>query len=132
MCIRDRLGCALCESLRGRDGAAILWLDAVESAEGQPPAVTKQLFPRRMVVLAAGKRWADLEYMIKKRREPSKEKPTQPLDAAEARLLAVLTLDALQDKALTSVGKELVQTLADTAMTDLVTLGAVKQVQDIV
>ena len=129
---RAALGCALCESLRGRDGAALLWLDAVESAEGLAPAVQRQVFPRRLVVLAGGKRWADLEYMIGKRRQPTREEPIKPLEAADARLLAVLTLDALRDGNLTAVGRELVQGLADTAMTDLVTLGEVRQVQDLV
>lgn len=129
---RAAIGCALCESLRGRDGAALLWLDALESAEGLPEPVARQLVPRRMAVYAAGKRWADLEYLVKRKREPSKERPLQPLDVAEARLLAVLTLEALQDPAMSSVGRELVQSLADVAMTDLVTRGEVKHVQDLV
>jgi tetratricopeptide (TPR) repeat protein len=129
---RAALGCALCESIRGRDGAAMLWLDAVEHADGIPPAIAKQLFSRRIVVYARAKRWGDLEHMVKNRREPGKDKPTAPLDAGEARLLAVVALEALDDGNLPPGGRDIVQNLADTAMTDLITLGEVRQVQDLV
>ncbi len=129
---RAALGCALCESLRNRDGTAILWLDAVEGAEGLPTAVLRQIFPRRMVVYAQAKRWADLEYLIKHRREPSKDKPVQPLEVGEARLLAVLTLEALDDKSTAKVGREAIQSMADLAITDLITRGEVRHVQDLV
>src|SRR5690606_779738 len=60
------------------------------------------------------------------------DQPPKPLDVAEARLLAVLTLEALQNESTTPVARDLIQRLADTAMTDLVTLGKVQQVQDLV
>ncbi len=129
---RAALGCALCESLRNHDGAAVLWLDAVEGAEGLSPAVRKQLFSRRIVVYAQARRWADLEYLIKHRREPEKDKPAQPLETGEARLLAVLTLETLDDKTLSKSGRDLVQSLADLAITDLIARGEVRHVQDLV
>ena len=130
---RAAIGCALCESLRGRDGAALLWLDAVEAAEGAPEAVTKQLFPRRIAVFAQARRWSDVEYLVKKRREsPDKDKAVKPLDAGDARLLAVVTLEALQDKSTTALARDLIQNLADSAMTDLISLGEVRHVQDLV
>lgn len=135
---RSAIGVALCESSRGRDGAALLWIEALESAEGVPDAVRGQLFSRRMVILAQARRWSDLEYLIKKQRAAGgdkaadKDAPVKPLSVADARLLAVLSLEALQDKDTNALVREIVQRLADTAMTDLVALGEVRHVQDLV
>jgi hypothetical protein len=129
---RAALGCALCESLRNHDGAAILWLDAVDNAEGVAPVIKKQILSRRIAVYSQAKRWAVLESLIKHRRQPEAGKPPQPLDTGEARLLAVLTLETLDDRALPKAGRELVQSLADLAITDLITRGEVHHVQDLV
>ena len=56
---RTGLGVALANSLRGNDVDAVRWLDAVGSAEGVSQDVASQVFPRRIAVLAAAKRWAD-------------------------------------------------------------------------
>lgn len=129
---RAAIGCALAESMRGRDGAAMLWLDALESTEGVPAPVTKQIVSRRIWVYAAARRWGDLEYLIKRTREPGREQPIKPLGVGEARLVAVVALEALQDKSLLAASRPIVQGLADTAMTDLITLGEVGHVQDLV
>lgn len=129
---RAAVGCALAESLRGRDGPAHLWLEALEAAEGVPPAVTKQLFARRIVVFSGARRWGDLEYLIQRRRTPGRNEPLKPLEVGEARLVAVLSLEALQDKSLSPASQPIVQRLADAAMTDLITLGEVAHVQDLV
>lgn len=125
---RAAMGCALIESLRGNDTIAIAWLAAVQDAEGAPEAVLRQLFPRRIAVFAGGKRWADLEYMLKRRRDADKA----PLPLAEARLLAIMTLESLDDPKQTPISKEVIQRLADAAMTDLITLGEVGHVTDLV
>jgi hypothetical protein len=129
---RAAIGCALAESLRGRDGAAVLWLDQIQQVEGLPEAVSKQLFARRMAVLGSGKRWGDLAFLIERKRQPSKQDPVKPLEVGEARLLAVVSLEALEDTGTPARAKEVVQELADIAMTDLITLGEVKHVQDLV
>lgn len=128
---RAAIGCALCESLRGHDDTALRWLDAVEGGEGVSAQVLKQLFARRMAVLASAKRWADLEYQIRQRRVPEHDKPTKPLEVGESRLLAVLTLEVLSAEG-PGKAREAVQSLADMAMTDLVTLGEIRHVQDLV
>jgi hypothetical protein len=129
---RAAIGCALAESLRGRDGPAILWLETLERTEGVPEGVLKQLFARRIWVLGAGKRWADLVYTVERRRQPSRQDPIKPLEVGEARLLAVVALEALQDPSTAPKAREVIQPLADAAMTDLISLGEVKQVQDLV
>ncbi|MEX2219097.1 MAG: hypothetical protein WD749_10100 [Phycisphaerales bacterium] len=129
---RAAIGCALCESLRGNDNTALRWLDAVESAEGVPPTIAAQLFARRLTVLAAAKRWADVDFQLRRRRQPDRTEPPAPLAVGEARLLAVLTLQALQDPGASAQARRAVQTLADTALTDLITLGEVRHVQDLV
>ncbi len=129
---RAAIGCALAESLRGRDGPAILWLETLDRTEGIPEGVRKQLFARRMWVLGAGKRWADLEFYIARRRQPTRDDPVKPLEVGEARLLAVIALEALQDANTPERARGIIEPLADTAMTDLITLGEVKHVQDLV
>jgi hypothetical protein len=129
---RAAIGSALAESLRGRDGPAILWLETLERTQDVPEGVRKQLFARRIWVLGAGKRWADLAFAVERRRQPSRQDPVKPLDVGEARLLAVVALEALQDAGTPARAREVIQPLADTAMTDLIALGEVKHVQDLV
>jgi hypothetical protein len=129
---RAAIGCAMAESLRGRDGAAILWIEALGKAEGVPEAVSRQLFTRRMSVLAAARRWGDLGFIIERRRQPNRADAVKPLDVGEARLLAVLTLEALDSGTLDPRAAQVVQPLADTAITDLIALGEVRQVLDLV
>jgi hypothetical protein len=128
---RAAIGAALCESIRGHDDTALLWFEAIESAEGVPDSIIKQLFGRRLIVYAAAKRWADVEKLVQHQREGKGGKGTVPLDVGDARLLAVLTLEAL-DQPSPPRAKELVQALADSALTDLITLGEVRHVQDLV
>ncbi len=126
---RSAIGVAMCESSRGRDGAAERWLDAVESAEGVPDHIIKQIFARRMIVLSAGKRWSDLDSLVTRKRNAGGG--IKALEVGEARLLAVLTLEAMEQGP-DARGQELMQRLADTALTDLITLGEVRHVQDLV
>lgn len=124
---RAAIGVALCEAMRGHDATAQKWLEAVETAEGVPTHIIQQLFARRMVILGGSGRWQDLKGLVLRRRsEGSKQ-----LEVGEARLLAVLSLDALDNWKLPR-GQEVVQELADVALTDLITLGEVKHVQDLV
>lgn len=128
---RAAIGTALAESVRGHDDTALRWLDAIEAADGAPDVIVKQLFGRRLVVYAAAKRWADVEQAVRRHREPGGGKGVQPLEVGEARLLAVLTLEAL-DQPTPPRSKELAQVLADIALTDLITQGEVRHVQDLV
>lgn len=128
---RAAVGVALAESVRGHDATALRWLEALELAEGAPPSILKQMFARRLVVYAAAKRWEDIEHIVSKKRDQGDGKPVTPLDVGEARLLAVLSLEAL-DQAGQPRSKELAQVLADIALTDLITLGEVRHVQDLV
>jgi hypothetical protein len=129
---RAAIGCALSESLRGRDGVALLWLHALDSAVDLPDSVKQQLLARRIVILTSAKRWADLEQAVRRRRLPVASAPVQPLIAAEARLLAVLMLEALHDPAVVPAAHEAIQRLADAAITDLITLGEARHVHDLV
>jgi hypothetical protein len=129
---RAAIGCALCETQRGRDGAAILWLDALERVENLPDSVRQQLFARRLYVMGMGKRWGDLGYLIQRRRQPSRPEGAKPLAVSEARLLAVLTMEALEDGGTQERARPILQELADAAITDLISRGEVKHVQDLV
>lgn len=127
---RAALGAGLSAGLRGSDVEAIRWLDALESSEDVPPAVKDQLFSRRMIVLAGAKRWADLERLIRKTRNSDRAgggPDAEPLGLWDARLLAVLTLDASSAAAV-----QYTESLARIALADLVARGEVGHVMDLV
>jgi hypothetical protein len=129
---RSAVGAALCESLRpGHEVTALRWLEALELAGGVPEAVTRQLFARRMTVLAAARRWSDLSFLVGERRKGQEGQP-QPLELSEARLLAVLALEALEAPATRPEAKPVIQSLADLSLTDLVSRGEIRHVQDLV
>ncbi|NUQ53624.1 MAG: hypothetical protein HUU19_13115, partial [Phycisphaerales bacterium] len=90
---RAAVGVAMCASLRDNDVEALRWLDLVESTDGISPALRAELLSRRMVVLGGAKRWSDLELLLKRRAADRKKDPAL-LTPSEARLLAVLALDA--------------------------------------
>lgn len=129
---RAAIGVAMCASLRDNDVEALRWLDLVESTDGISPALAGELLSRRMVVLASAKRWADLELLLKRRAsEKAADKPL--LQPAEARLLAVLALDAAaQQNAPSRPGLVQIETLSQIALGQLVSQGRVADVLDIV
>lgn len=129
---RAAIGAALSESLRGRDGAALLWLHTIESAPALPENARNQLFTRRLVVLAAARRWADIDLQIRRRRAPDRTSPPSPLTAAEARLLAVTMLEAMEDRDVVPQAHDVIRSLADVAVTDLITRGEANLVKDLV
>lgn len=129
---RAAIGCALAESLRGADDAALRWLDAIEGSTELPPAIRAQLPARRIAVLAAAKRWADLDVIVRRLRGAPAGEPPRPMPAGEARLLAVLALEAMNDPRAARFTKEAVQPLAAAALGDLIALGEVKHVVDLV
>lgn len=126
---RAAIGCALCASIRNNDVEAVRWLDAVAATPELPESVREQIFPRRITVLAAAKRWADLERAVRLTRRSDRTgggPDVQPLSVPAARLLAVVTLEA--DPATRGVTEK----LASVALGDLVTRGEVAQVLDLV
>ncbi len=127
---RSAMGAGLSASLRGSDVEAIRWLDALETSEEVPSAVKDQLFSRRMIVLAVAKRWADLERLVRRARNSDRAgggADVQPLSIWDARLLAVLALDAGK-----GVSQQTTESLARIALGDLVGRGEVAHVMDLV
>ncbi|MBL9030865.1 MAG: hypothetical protein JNM80_04060 [Phycisphaerae bacterium] len=124
---RSAIGVALCESLRGRDTTAERWLDAVASAEGLDPQIAARLPFDRLVVLGQARRWTDLALSVKVLRSGGK-----PLPPREARLIAVLALEAQDEGKLAPAAREPVQALADGALSDLIARGETDQVLSLV
>lgn len=96
---RATVAMALCLSLQGRADEALKWLELTEKAANAPIAVQNQVFARRAVVLARLGRWQGVKELVDLRREdrlstPEASRDPQPLPVAEARLVAVLALDA--------------------------------------
>lgn len=127
---RAALCAGLCESARGNGDTAIRWLDQVESAPDVPESVKSQVFARRLAVLTAANRWADVEYQVQRRRKALPAEQGGFLPVGEARLLAVLSLEALTSSP--DRFRPIAERLAKGAMTDLIGLSEVSQVLNLV
>ncbi|MCB9846675.1 MAG: hypothetical protein H6811_11905 [Phycisphaeraceae bacterium] len=129
---RAALGVALCHALRGNDVDAIRWLDAVREGEEVPASVQDQLFAHGLTIYARARRWADIEWRIHQvaRERTAAHRP--PLTVPEARLLAVLTLEALRTPTAVPERDSIVEALAQTALGELVKAGEVGHVLDLV
>ncbi len=127
---------ALSYSISGQDAVAIQWLDAVDGAGETPPKVREQLWARRIEILGRAKRWNDLQRLIDRRRHTADPAKATPLPLREARLLAIVTLEALEEDQGTSTRSQsrshLLEAIAQVALGDLVTQGEIGHVLDLV
>lgn len=121
---RAAIGVALSESLTVGPESALRWLQLIESAPNVTDPVRRQLTARRMIVLARGARWADLAVLVDPRGGGSS---ASSIDPTEARLLAVLALEARQSGARTAD----VQPLIVLSLEALASRGEVAQVLDL-
>lgn len=133
---RAAMAVALSYSVGGQDAVALQWLDAIEAAGETPQAVRDELWGRRIEILGRAKRWSDLQRLVDRRRLATDPAKATPLPVAEARMLAVVTLEALQDsgtQTTTSRTRDrLVEAIAQVALGDLVTEGEIGHVLDLV
>lgn len=125
---RAAVGVALSFGLRGEDESALRWIEAVRSAPEAPPEIKESLFSRRLVILAGARRWADIEWMLRERERRTGSSAIEPL---EARLLAVLTLEAASEGPRREDRLELIEALAQTALGELVRQGEISHVLDL-
>jgi hypothetical protein len=108
----------------------MVWLETVEAAPELSDPVKGQLLLRKIGILGAGKRWSDLERTIRIARNSDRTGAGQnvrPLRTNEARLLAVVTLEA--DR---SVAAGTIDSLARLALGDLISRGEIAHVLDLV
>lgn len=130
---RAAIACGLCSSMLGNDVEAVRWLDEVEQAEGVPDTVLAQMFSRRLLVYAAASRWADVDVAVRRqRRSTGIGMGDTPLEIGQARLLAVLALEASRDPQIRPGTRALAEKMAQVGLGDLVTAGAVSHVLDLV
>lgn len=129
---RAVFGTAMCNAILGNDVDAMRWLDVVLASEDLSPAAQAQVFSRQFVVLAQSSRWTDSETLIRRRRFSGKDAAVQPLTPSEARLVAVLSLDALRSGSLREGFKGTVGNLSRVALADLVAKGELAQIVDLV
>ncbi|MBM4107691.1 MAG: hypothetical protein FJ255_02585 [Phycisphaerae bacterium] len=132
---RAVIGVALSLALRGEASEALRWMQLLEQAEQLSPAVRAQMLARRLVVLAAGGRWAEVETLVMLERRSVETSTPKPLEVRDARLLAVLTLEALPEFSGAEGrrrGGDLVMALAQTSLGDLIARGEVGHVLDLV
>jgi hypothetical protein len=127
---RAAMGCALAAGLKGNETEALRWLDAIADSDQTAQSVREQLPSRRLIVLAGGKRWFDVELLVRRERRALRSGPgpeTKPLSPAMARLLAVSTLEADRRS-----NVELLERLTKIALGDLVAQKQITQVLDLV
>lgn len=124
---RAAMGVALCSSIRGSHGEAIRWLDEIESTDDLPATLHADLFFRRIIVYAAAGRWSELDALVRVQKRSDDGKPA-PLTLRDGRLIAVLTLDALQRGSVPASDKAIAERLSQNAMADLVARGEVGHV----
>jgi len=105
------------------------WLDEIENAPDVSAAVRDKLFTWRIIVFCKAKRWADLSVLVD-RREPDAD--GFRLSLPEARLLGVLTLEALDAPDSWSGREGLAGALAQVALGELVRRGEIEHVLDLV
>lgn len=127
---RSAIGCAVACGLRGEDGDAVRWLDMIAESDEISEPIREQILLRRIAVLGDAKRWADLDFLLRRERKADRTgggKDLTPLAVRPARLLAVVVLEADRRVA----GSE-IEGLARIAMGDLVARQEVGQVLDLV
>lgn len=129
---RSAVGAAVAHSVRNEHDEAIAWLNFIESAPDTPASVLAELPSRRMIILARAGLWRDLADYIDDRRahRAALTSPASlaPLSTPEARLLAVLALDA---KPADADARRDAQHLATSAISDLIAHAEVGQALDL-
>lgn len=132
---RAAMATALSLSIMGRDAEAIGWLEAIDNAGETPPAIRDELWARRIEVLGRAGRWLDLQRLVDQRRLAADPARATPLSVGEARLLAVVALEAMEQSGGSEVARQrdrLLEAIAQVALGDLVTQGEVGHVLDLV
>lgn len=133
---RAAMAVGLAHSLSGDDTIALQWIDEIDRAGETPLDVREELWARRIEVLARAKRWADLQRLVDRRRLSTDPAGATAMPVGEARLLAVLTLEAIAegggDPGLRADRTRLLEAIAQVAMGDLVTQGEIGHVLDLV
>ncbi len=122
------LGCALASSLLNTQSEPIRWLRVLESAENLAPSVKTQLLRRSITIYVASDAWSSLDLLLARYRGADPSKPTQLLNVADARALAVASLSALRKGHLTQALAERAQIAARIALGDLIARGEVAHV----
>lgn len=130
---RAAIGCSLASSLRRSHVDAVRWLDEVDSSTDLPDSVREQILSRRIWVLGQSRRWADLAWQVERaQRQRSAGSEGGRLSTREARLLAVITLEALAEAGAPAQRAQAAEGLAQTALAHLVQSGEVAHVLDLV
>ncbi len=124
-------GCALASSRLGNHVEAIRWIKELDQSLELPKEVADQLLRRRLVVLAADQRWSEIDIAVTKARRDDSGKP-RTLALADARQLAIVSLDALRTPDFREGLRAKAQETAQVAMADLVARGEVGHVMSLV
>ena len=126
------IGCALASAKLGNHVEALRWLSAIEQAEELSKDVSEQLLRRKLTVLAADDRWADIDLAILRKRRSEQDGKTVPLPLADARTLAVIALTSLKRPDFRDGLRPTAERMIQLAMGDLVARGEVGHVMSLV
>lgn len=128
------LGCGLASSLLGNHVEAVRWIEVVEHAPDTSDAVRRQVFRRKITALVAADRWADVEAAVTRQRIAAAGEGASlgALDVADARTLAVISLESLKNEAMRPALRASAEKMAQVALGDLVTTGKIGHVLSLV
>lgn len=129
---RAVFGAAMSNSLMGNEVDAMRWLDVMAASEDLSTAVEGQIFARQFLVLTHAGRWSDVESLVRRRRLSGADATLVPLTPQEARLVAIMSLDALRGGQLREGLKTSVGMVSRAALGDLVAQGELAQIVDLV
>lgn len=125
---RAALGCAMVAAVTGNDAESERWFDLLQTAPDVPESVLSQVFTRKLVVYAGAQRWSDLDRLVALRvRETG-----QTLGVSDARLLAVLVLEAGTERSTIAGRDQMIESLAQAAFKALIARGELGQIVDLV
>jgi hypothetical protein len=131
---KSALGCGLASSILGNHVEAVRWIEVVEHAPDINDQVRAQVFRRKVSVLAAADRWADIEAAVARARIAAAAEGASvgSLNVADARSLAVTALESLKNDAMRPALRASAEKMAQIALGDLVSTGRIGHVLSLV
>jgi hypothetical protein len=127
---RAAMGVAMALAAKGTSDEAMRWLDAVQFADGVPPAVIEQVVLRRIGIMASGGQWMQVESLLKDRQAKSADQRNF-LAPAAARLVVVQAMEFLAANPTNDLTTRSARSVASIGMAELVAKGDLSQVLDL-
>jgi hypothetical protein len=127
---RAAMGAAMALAAKGSPEEAVRWLDAIQYADGVPPAVLEQVGIRKLGIMAASGQWVQVEALLRAMQAKSADQRNF-LAPASARLIVVQAMEYLATHQGTDFATRSARAAASIGMAELVARGDLAQVLDL-